>query len=137
MATRRTVSAKDGAAAIAMLDAEKRAADGTDQRRCIGSAKFGIAAHEAPSADFPIQPSQKDGLGRMCKPHWNEYTSALRKAALARKAAQGEPGEGQATPAPVRAGPAKPGASARKGRAPKAEAVVEAAASDATPGSEA
>ncbi len=23
----------------------------------------------------------------MCKPHWNQYTSALRKAALARKAA--------------------------------------------------
>jgi hypothetical protein len=95
MATRRTVSAKDGAAAIAMLDAEKRAAaepaaDGTDQRRCIGSAKFGIEAHEAPAADFPIQPSQKDGLGRMCKPHWNEYTTALRKAALARKAAEGE-----------------------------------------------
>jgi hypothetical protein len=92
MATRRTVSAKDGATAIAMLDAEKKvaaepAADGTDQRRCIGSAKFGIEAHEAPAADFPIQPSQKDGLGRMCKPHWNEYTNALRKAALARKAA--------------------------------------------------
>jgi len=142
MATRRTITAKDGAAAIAMLDAEKRvaaepAADGTDQRRCIGSAKFGIEAHEAPAADFPIQPSQKDGLGRMCKPHWNEYTSALRKAALARKATQGEPGEGQATPAPVRAGPAKPGPSARKGRARKAEAVVEPAAADATHGSEA
>ena len=30
-----------------------------------------------------------NGLGRMCKPHWNQYTSALRKAALARKAAEG------------------------------------------------
>jgi len=39
--------------------------------------------------DFPSQPSQKDGLGRMCKPHWNQYTTALRKAALARKAADG------------------------------------------------
>jgi hypothetical protein len=29
----------------------------------------------------------------MCKPHWNQYTSALRKAALARKAAEGEPAE--------------------------------------------
>ena len=60
-----------------------------DMRRCIGSAKFGIEAHEAPPDEFPAQPSQKDGLGRMCKPHWNQYTSALRKAALARKAAEG------------------------------------------------
>lgn len=59
-----------------------------DLRRCIGSAKFGIEAHEAPTDDFPLQPSQKDGLGRMCKPHWNQYTNALRKAALARKAAE-------------------------------------------------
>ena len=59
-------------------------------RRCIGSAKFGIEAHEAPTGSFPAQPSQKDGLGRMCKPHWNRYTSALRKAALARRAAEGE-----------------------------------------------
>lgn len=43
--------------------------------------------HEAPVGDFPAQPSQKDGPGRMCKPHWNQYTSALRKAALARRAA--------------------------------------------------
>jgi len=57
-----------------------------DMRRCIGSAKFGIEAHEAPVTDFPAQPSQKDGLGRMCKPHWNAYTNALRKAALARAA---------------------------------------------------
>jgi hypothetical protein len=60
--------------------------DMAELRRCIGSAKFGIEAHEAPPEDFPTQPSQKDGLGRMCKAHWNEYTSALRKAALARKA---------------------------------------------------
>jgi len=59
-----------------------------DMRTCIGSAKFGIEAHEAPVEDFPAQPSQKDGLGRMCKPHWNQYTRALRKAALARKAAE-------------------------------------------------
>ena len=58
----------------------------TGLRRCIGSAKFGIEAHEAPPDAFPAQPSQKDGLGRMCKPHWNQYTNALRKAALARKA---------------------------------------------------
>ena len=81
-----------------------------DMRKCIGSTKFGIEAHEAPVDDFPAQPSQKDGLGRMCKPHWNQYTSALRKAALARKAAEGgtasealstEPAP-DATPEPIR-----------------------------------
>ena len=51
-----------------------------DLRKCIGSTRFGIDAHEAPATDFPTQPSQKDGLGRMCKPHWTEYTRALRKA---------------------------------------------------------
>ena len=60
-----------------------------DLRRCIGSAKFGIGGHDAPPEDFPVQPSQKDGLGRMCKTHWNQYTAALRKAALAPKAAEG------------------------------------------------
>lgn len=55
-------------------------------RRCIGSAKFAIEAHDAPVDDFPIQPSQKEGLGRMCRTHWNQYTTALRNAALARKA---------------------------------------------------
>jgi hypothetical protein len=60
--------------------------DMAGQRRCIGSAKFGIEAHDAPVDDFPSQPSQKDGLGRMCRTHWNQYTTALRKAALARKA---------------------------------------------------
>lgn len=80
----------------------------TDLRKCIGSAKFGIEAHEAPVDDFPAQPSQKDGLGRMCKPHWNQYTSALRKAAFARKAAEGGvaaeavPTEPDATPEPIR-----------------------------------
>jgi hypothetical protein len=71
----------------------------TEMRRCIGSATFGIEAHEAPPDEFPAQPSQKDGLGRMCKPHWNQYTSALRKAALARKGAEAAPTE----PGPVEA----------------------------------
>lgn len=62
-----------------------------DLRKCIGSATFGIEAHEAPPADFPVQPSQKDGLGRMCKVHWNQYTNALRKAALERKLANACP----------------------------------------------
>ncbi len=60
-----------------------------DLRRCIGSAKFGIEAHDAPVEDFPVQPSQKDGLGRLCKPHWTAYTRALRAASVARKAADG------------------------------------------------
>ena len=76
-----------------------------DMRKCIGSTKFGIEAHEAPPEDFPTQPSQKDGLGRMCKPHWNQYTTALRKAALARKAAEAAPAEPEplAAPEPIRA----------------------------------
>jgi hypothetical protein len=58
-----------------------------DLRRCIGSARFGIEAHDAPVDDFPRQPSQKDGLGRMCKPHWNQYTAGLARDAKVRKAA--------------------------------------------------
>ena len=58
-----------------------------DLRRCIGSAKFGIEAHEAPASNFPVQPSQKDGLGRMCRTHWNQYTAGLARDAKARKAA--------------------------------------------------
>ena len=57
-------------------------------RRCIGSTVFGIEAHEAPIDDFPVQASAKDGLGRMCRSHWTEYTRALRKASVASKAAE-------------------------------------------------
>ena len=67
----------------------------TDMRRCVGSKTFGIEPHDAPADDFPVQPSRKDGLGVMCKPHWRQYTSALRKAALARKA------NADPSPAPV------------------------------------
>jgi hypothetical protein len=102
----------------------ERTSEMTDMRKCIGSAKFGIDAHEAPSTDFPAQPSQKDGLGRMCKPHWNEYTSALRKAALARKAAEDE------TPAKVAPPEAKPTAKRAK-RTPKAIAPDAGAQDDA------
>ena len=97
-----------------------------DLRRCIGSAKFGIEAHDARPEDFPVQPSQKDGLGRMCKPHWNQYTTALRKAALARKAADADP-----VVVPARAAiaerEAEPGRPARRPRrtakAPKPEPI--------------
>ena len=67
----------------------------TTTRRCIGSTRFGIEAHDADATDFPVQPSQKDGLGRMCKPHWRAYTNALRKAAVARKASE-EPAPAEA-----------------------------------------
>jgi hypothetical protein len=65
-----------------------------DLRKCIGSTRFGIEAHEAPIEDFPGQPSQKDGLGRMCRPHWNQYTAGLardRKACIATEAAVDSP----------------------------------------------
>ena len=91
----------------------------TDMRKCIGSAKFGIEAHEAPATDFPVQPSQKDGLGRMCKTHWNAYTNALRKASLARKAAEAE----AADPAVAEAEPAK----RRRGRKAVVATEVDAA----------
>lgn len=79
-------------------------------RQCIGSARFGIEPHEAPIEDFPRQPSQKDGLGRMCREHWREYTSGLSRDAKARKAAEagdapaaaGEEGPSQAKPVPAR-----------------------------------
>ena len=63
-------------------------------RTCIGSTRFGIEAHEAPVADFPVQRSQKDGLGRMCKTHWNQYTAGLardRKARIANEAVADSP----------------------------------------------
>jgi len=67
--------------------AAKKGTDMADTRRCIGSTRYGIEAHEAPIADFPKQPSQKDGLGRMCKPHWNQYTAGLARDRKARLAA--------------------------------------------------
>ncbi len=72
----------------------------TTMRRCIGSTRFGIEPHEAPVEDFPRQPSQKDGLGRMCRTHWNEYTAGLARDAKARKAAEAGTVEGTAGLAP-------------------------------------
>jgi len=56
-------------------------------RRCIGSVRYGLEAHDAPIEDFPAQPSQKDGLGRMCKTHWRQYTAGLARDAKARTTA--------------------------------------------------
>jgi len=115
---------------------------GTDQatdrmRRCIGSTTFGIEAHEASVGDFPVQPSQKDGLGRMCKPHWKVYTGALRKAALARKAQGAEPKPATEAEAPAfehtlaaslvgEGEPIEPPARRRTRATPKQEAVTTA-----------
>jgi hypothetical protein len=81
----RNVTAKDGAAAIAMLERERKSATATDitLRRCTGSSRFGIEAHQAPIADFPRQPSRKDGLGVMCSEHWKAYVKGLREARMA------------------------------------------------------
>jgi len=76
----------------------------TTLRKCIGSARFGIEPHEAPVEDFPRQPSQKDGLGRMCAVHWRSYTAGLARDAKARKAAA-EPEAEAIEQAPVEPAP--------------------------------
>jgi len=119
----------------------------TELRRCTGSARSGIEPHEAPVEDFPKQPSQKDGLGRMCTEHWKAYVKGLRKDALARKAAAPGGGEnaGHATSKPSKATPPTKGAPrARAARpsapSPKAAEIQEAEALiaevDAPPGPE-
>ena len=98
----------------------------TDMRKCIGSTKFGIEAHEAPVGDFPAQPSQKDGLGRMCKPHWNQYTKELRKAALARKAdgaVAAEEASTESAPAAAATTKAVGGRKTKESRTPKPEPI--------------
>ena len=82
-------------------------------RRCIGSAKFGIEPHETSVEDFPRQPSQKDGLGRMCKTHWNQYTASLARDAKARKAAEARLVVESAGPAPETATPTEVAAPAQ------------------------
>jgi hypothetical protein len=52
-----------------LATAHERTSDMAELRQCIGSTRFGIEAHEAPVEDFPVQSSQKGGLGRMCKVH--------------------------------------------------------------------
>jgi hypothetical protein len=98
------------------------------QRRCIGSARFGIEPHDAPADDFPKQPSQKDGLGRMCKEHWNAYTAGLARDAKAWKAAVADEALAPTAGAtePVASEAAKP---ARRARTTKAAAGSEEIAS--------
>jgi hypothetical protein len=100
----------------------------TGMRRCIGSARFGIEAHEAPVTEFPVQPSAKDGLGRMCHTHWRAYTNALRKGAVARKAVAADTPDAIAQVEPVtdQVPAAGPEALAqRKGRRAKVGAEAE------------
>ena len=61
----------------------KRTGSATEMRRCHGSARFGIAPHEAPVSTFPKQSSRKDGLGIMCTEHWKAYVKGLREARIA------------------------------------------------------
>jgi hypothetical protein len=112
--------------------ASERRNDMADLRRCIGSERFGIAGHDAPVGDFPAQPSQRDGLGRMCRAHWNQYTAGLARDAMARRAASvGEtvaeasvPDSEPATPAePERA--AEPEPIRKRGTRSAAAPVVE------------
>jgi hypothetical protein len=120
--------------------ASERRIDMADMRKCIGSAKFGIEAHEAPIADFPVQPSQRDGLGRMCKPHWNQYTSALardRKARLAVDTGVESPVVAASrTETSAKAKPAKKAEPTRtrpaRGRKTEGDPVVEANAEEAS-----
>ncbi len=95
--TTRKVTAADGAAAIAMLERERKTTteQHTTLRRCTGSVRFGIEPHEAPLSTFPTQPSRKDGLGVMCTEHWRAYVRDLREARLA--AVPTEPTTGRET----------------------------------------
>jgi hypothetical protein len=117
----------DGLPDARSASAGERTMDMADMRKCIGSAKFGIEAHETPVGDFPAQPSQKDGLGRMCKPHWKQYTAALREAALDRKAADSGAATEVATtesgPGAVASPKAVGGKAAKKPRAAKPEPI--------------
>ena len=102
-----------------------------DLRRCIGSARFGIEPHDAPVEDFPSQPSQKDGVGRMCKTHWNQYTAGLARDAKAREVAvtdgdapAADVSTNEATEAPTEPAP-------KPARRVKSPTVVPAAQGDA------
>ena len=107
-----------------------------EMRRCTGSARFGIDAHEAPIDEFPKQPSRKDGLGTMCAPHWKAYVKGLTDDRKAR-------GNG-ATPPETPAKPAKapratkPKAAAKKPTNGDAVAAAQAliASVEALPGPE-
>jgi hypothetical protein len=108
---------RDAGWASASQGATDMADETTTLRRCIGSARFGIDPHDAPVEDFPRQPSQKDGLGRMCKVHWNQYTAGLARDAKARNAAEvSEPTIEPAHPAPETDSPTEPEPASKRKR---------------------
>jgi len=90
----------------------------TTLRRCAGSTRYAIEAHEAPINEFPAQKSGKDGLGRMCREHWRAYTAALRRDQLARS---GTPAT-EPTAEPVAERPAR---TTRAAKVPAARPVPE------------
>jgi hypothetical protein len=103
----------------------------TTLRRCIGSKRFGIEAHDAPVENFPKQPSQKDGLGRMCKAHWNAYTAGLARDAKARMEAEAGDAETTTTPEEASAVAAAPEPAKKRRRAEPGPATVAGAEGDA------
>jgi hypothetical protein len=107
--------------------------DTTTMRRCLGSARFGIEPHEAPVEEFPAQPSQKDGLGRMCKAHWNQYTAGLARDAKARKAP--EAGEAAAATEAVVTAQADREKRTRR-RSPRTPAVADGPGAEVQPAAE-
>jgi hypothetical protein len=99
--------------------ASERTTAMTELRKCAGSARFEIERHEAPVEDFPIQPSGRDGLGRMCKTHWNQYTAGLARDAKARKAPDGA----EVTAKPTKKADALGRRTAKEARASKTEPI--------------
>ena len=132
----RKATAKDGAAAIAMLDRErsttmttkKSTGYTTELRHCTGSERFGIAPHEAPVSTFPKQRSRKDGLGTMCAEHWKAYVRGLaadRKARVASGEAGTAAAESATKPkATTRRASTAAKPSANADEAAKAEALI-------------
>jgi hypothetical protein len=99
----------------------------TDTRRCVGSKRFGIEAHDAPVGDFSAQPSQKDGLSRMCTVHWRQYVAGLAREAKERTAASPE---SEADPAPVSASELAGNTKRRRPTAGAKTAVAQESAAD-------
>ena len=91
----------------------------TTLRHCTGSARFGIEPHEVPIAEFPKQPSRKDGLGTMCAEHWKAYVQGLTADRKARATAL-MTDAGDAVPLPPTAAKSIDAALARADRKTKA-----------------
>lgn len=102
-----------------MTDATTTTDAAPAMRRCVGSTRYAIEAHDDLAENFPVQPSAKDGLGRMCKPHWRQYTSGLARDAKARKDATLTP----AQESEIAERQAETGDAPKRGRRSQAEVV--------------